>query len=113
MQDKIREILGSLTVGGAPIPGVPVRYRGKAERYITWTITGEEPAIPGDDRCRTSIVSLDVDIFSTAEYSDIMEAVKQVMTAAGWVWVGCGPEMLEEETGIFHRTIEFEIERMT
>lgn len=112
MHDIITAILSELVVSGEQIPVAPIRYRGKALRFVTWQITSEDPEIAADDECIVSVVELDVDIFSVADYSDIMTAVKELFTAAGWVWTGSGPEMYEEDTGLFHRTISFSIERM-
>ena len=112
LHDDIKSILAELIVGGEEIPARPLRYRGDAMRYITWTITSEDPETSADDGCIVSVAELDVDIYSDVDYLDIMEAVISRFTAAGWVWAGSGPEMYEEDTGLYHRTVEFEIERM-
>ena len=113
MHEIIQNILDGLIVDGLPIPSAPLRYRGIARRFVTWTITSEDPQVPADDGCAVSFIELDVDIYSDVDYSDIMDAVIPLFTAAGWVWTDSGPEMFEEDTGLYHRTVSFEKERMT
>lgn len=112
MHEIIETILRELTVNGEAVPVAPIRYRGKSLRFVTWQIILEDPETVADDHCIVSIVEVDVDIFSVDDYSDIMRAVYERFTSAGWVWAGTGPEMYEEETGLYHRTITFSRERM-
>ena len=112
MHEIITNIISQLTVGGEHIPSAPLRFRGQAERFVTWQMTSDSPELSADDECIVSIVDLDVDVYSSAEYLDILDAVKTLFTSAGWVWSGTGPEMYEEDTGLYHRTISFSTERM-
>lgn len=112
MHEIIENILADLIIGAEAIPAAPLRFRGKAPRFVTWTITSEDPEVSADDDCVMSVVEVDVDIYSVAEYVDIMEAVKSRFIAAGWVWTGSSPEMFEESTGLYHRTVSFSKERM-
>lgn len=114
MNEEIKLILGeSITVKGEEIPVAHLRYQGNSKKYVTWTITGEEPALSANDEVLCSICSLDVDIFSEGNYLDIIKAIKQIMKNNDWVWVGDSTEMYEEDTKLYHKTCSFEKERIT
>ena len=113
MNEEIKLILGeSITVKGEEIPVAYLRYQGSSKKYVTWTITGEEPALSANDEVLCSICSLDVDIFSEGNYLDIKKQIKQKMKNNDWVWVEDSEEMYEEDTGLYHQTCTFEKERI-
>lgn len=113
MNEELKLILGeSLIIGEEQIPVAHLRYKGKGERYVTWTITGEEPALSANDEDLCSLVSVDVDIFSDGNYLDIEKQIKKIMKNNDWVWVEDSEEMYEEDTAIYHKTISFEKERI-
>ena len=93
-------------------PVAHMRYKGESRKYVTWTITGESPALSADDEDLCSIVSVDVDIFSEGNYLDIKEEIKRRMKNNDWVWVEDSEEMYEEDTGLYHQTCSFEKERI-
>jgi hypothetical protein len=71
MNEEIKSILGkSLFIGGEEIPIAHLRYKGNSRKYVTWTITGETPALSANDDDLCSICSVDVDIFSKGNYLD-------------------------------------------
>jgi hypothetical protein len=89
-----------------------LRYKGSSKKFVTWTITGETPALTASDEDLCSICSVDVDIFSDGNYLDIEKEIKQKMKNNEWVWVGDSEEMYEEDTGLYHKTCSFEKERI-
>lgn len=114
MNEEIKLILGeSITVKGEEIPVAHLRYQGSSKKYVTWTITGEDPVLSANDEVLYSICSLDVDIFSEGNYLDIIKAIKQKMKNNEWVWTGDSAEMYEEDTKLYHKTCSFEKERIT
>ena len=58
------------------------------------------------------IVSIDIDIYSDGNYLAIQDEIERIMEDNEFVRSGCSPDMYEEDTGLFHKTIEFEKERM-
>jgi hypothetical protein len=113
MNAEIKSILGkSLFIGGEEIPIAHLRYKGNSRKYVTWTITGETPALSANDDDLCSICSVDVDIFSEGNYLDIKKEIKQKMKNNDWVWVEDSEEMYEEDTGLYHQTCSFEKERI-
>ena len=113
MNEEIKLILGeSLIIGGEKIPIAHLKYKGSSRKYVTWTITGEAPALSANDEDLCSICSVDVDIFSEGNYLDIKKQIKQKMKNNDWVWVEDSEEMYEEDTGLYHQTCTFEKERI-
>lgn len=113
MNEELKLILGeNLIINGQDIPIAHLRYKGNSKKYVTWTITGEAPALSANDEDLCSICSLDVDIFSDGNYLDIEKEIKQKMKNNDWVWVEDSEEMYEEDTGLYHKTCSFEKERI-
>ena len=112
MNEELKRILGdSLTIGTKIVPVAHHRYKGNSSTFVTWVITGESPALTGDDVCLYSIVEVDIDIFSNGNYKEIVGYIKNLMLENDWVWSGDSPEMYEEDTELYHLTCSFEKER--
>lgn len=113
MNEELKLIFGEkLVIGGNEIPVAHLRYKGSSKIFVTWTITGEAPALSANDEDLCSICSVDVDIFSDGNYLDIEKQIKQKMKNNDWVWVEDSEEMYEEDTGLYHKTCSFEKERI-
>lgn len=113
MNEELKLILGeNLIIANEKIPIAHLRYKGNSKKFVTWTITGETPALSANDEDLCSICSVDVDIFSDSNYLDIERQIKQKMKNNDWVWVEDGEEMYEEDTGLYHKTCSFEKERI-
>lgn len=111
MNEELKLIFGEY-IGDEQIPVAHLRYKGNSRKFVTWTITGEAPALSANDEDLCSIVSVDVDIFSDGNYLDIEKEIKQKMKNNDWVWVEDSGEMYEEDTGLYHKTCSFEKERI-
>ena len=112
MNEELKLILGeNLIIGDEQIPVAHLRYKGKSKKFVTWTITGEIPALSANDEDLCSICSLDVDIFSDGNYLDIVREIKRKMKNNDWVWVEDSEEMYEDDTELYHKTCSFEKER--
>ena len=111
MNEEIKSILGE-RIGADNAPVAHLRYKGNSRKYVTWTITGETPALSANDEDLCSICSVDVDIFSEGNYLDIKKEIKRRMKNNDWVWVEDSEEMYEEDTGLYHQTCSFEKERI-
>ena len=112
MNEELKSILGdAVTVGEVSVPAAHLRYKGKETTFVTWTITGEKPALSADDSPLCSVVAVDVDVFSKGNYLALAAEIKRLMLEHDWVWVGDSPEMYEEDTGLYHKTISFKKER--
>lgn len=112
MNEELKSILGdAVTVGEVSVPVAHLRYKGKETTYVTWTITGENPALSADDSPLYSVVAVDVDVYSKGNYLALAAEIKRLMLEHDWVWVGDSPEQYEEDTELYHKTISFEKER--
>ena len=112
MNEEIKSILGvAVTEGKKSVPVAHLRYKGKETTYVTWTITGESPALSADNSPLYSVVAVDVDVFSKGNYLALAAEIKRLMLEHDWVWTGDSPEMYEEDTELYHKTISFEKER--
>ena len=113
MNEELKLILGeNLNISGNDIPVAHLRYKGSSKTFVTWTITGETPALTANDEDLCSICSVDVDIFSDGNYLDIVKEIKRIMKNNDWVWVEDSTEMYEEDTKLYHKTCSFEKERI-
>lgn len=113
MNEELKLILGEhFNIGDKEIPVAHLKYKGSSKTYVTWTITGETPALIANDEVLCSICSVDVDIFSNGNYLDIEKEIKQKMKNNDWVWVEDSEEMYEEDTKLYHKTCSFEKERI-
>ena len=112
MNEELKSIFGdAVTVGEVSVPAAHLRYKGSETTYVTWTITGEEPALSAENTPLYSVVAVDVDAFSKGNYLDLVTEIKRLMLEHDWVWTGDSPEMYEEDTELYHKTISFEKER--
>ena len=112
MNEELKSIFGeAVAVGGMSVPAAHLRYKGNETTFVTWTITGDAPALSADNSPLYSVVTVDVDVFSKGNYLDLATEVKRLMLEHDWVWTGDSPEMYEEDTELYHKTISFEKER--
>lgn len=112
MNEELKIIFNDFKVKNVSVPVEHLRYIGNSKTYITWTLLEESPALCGNDEVLFSVCSVDIDIYSDSNYLDIMNEVKKIMKKNEWLWVEDSEEMYEEDTGLYHKTITFEKERM-
>ena len=65
----------------------------------------------GDDEPIYSTVTVDIDVYDEGNYLSVIKAIKKLMKENEWLWVEDSPEMYEEDTGLYHKTITFMKER--
>lgn len=112
MNEELKSIFGeAITVGGKSVPTAHIKYKGKETTYVVWTITGNAPALSGDDEQLYGITTVDVDIYSKGNYLKVLMEVLRLMKTNEWIWVEDSPEMYEDDTGLYHITATFEKER--
>lgn len=112
MNAEIKRILGeNISIGNTSVPVAHLRYKGTSKTFVTWSILGEKPSLSADDEQIFSVVSVDIDVFSNGNYSKLITEIKRRMKENGWLWLEDSPEMYEDDTGLYHRTITFEKER--
>lgn len=112
MNEELKRIFGeAIAVGGKTIPTARIKYKGKETTYVVWTITGNAPALSGNDEQLYSIGTVDVDIYSKGNYLSVLNEVKRLMKINEWVWTEDSQEMYEDDTDLYHITASFKKER--
>lgn len=111
MNNEIEKILDKFEIDNKKIPFGFLRYRGKSKTFITYMETENNPALNGDDTPIYSASLFDFDIYSNSNYLAIVSGLKEIMLENGFIWVGDSPDMYEEDTGFYHKTITFAKER--
>lgn len=112
MNSLIEKIFANFIVDDVLIPIGFITYKGKSEAYITYQSIMNVPSFNLDNEVVASVEHFDIDIYSKGNYLKIMESVKTIMKNNGFTWIEDSSDMYEEDTGYYHKTIEFAIERM-
>ena len=114
MNSLIEKIFADFKVDNKSISVSFLRYEGKDTTYITYQQINIDGALSGDDEIIGYIDYYDIDIYSKGNYFKIVEEVKKNMKANGFVWQPSksSEDMYEEDTGYYHKTLCFAIERM-
>ncbi len=108
----LKTIFTDFTVDEEIIPVEYIKYKGNSKTYVTYTFTDDDPTLFGEDKEIGSVISIDIDIYSDRNYLAIQQRIEEIMEDNDFIRTGCSPDMFEEDTGLFHKTIEFEKERM-
>ena len=112
MNEEIVSIFKDFKVNDKSIPVHHLRYKGNEKTFIVWSIISEEPILSGYDEDLYSVIGVDIHIYSDGNYLDIIKEIKKLMKNNGWLWGEDSPEMYEEDTELYHKTITFQKERM-
>jgi hypothetical protein len=75
----LKTIFEDFTVDGEAIPVEYLKYKGSSKTYVTYTFTGDDPSLFGEDKEIGSIISVDVDIFSDKNFIAIQERIEELM----------------------------------
>ncbi len=108
----MKTIFTNFAVGGVNIPVDFITYKGNSRTYVTYAFTEDDPTLFGDDKELGSVAYVDVDIFSDSNYLAIETKIKEIMETNNFIRTGSSPDMYEEDTGLYHKTLGFSKERM-
>lgn len=113
MNRVIQNIFKDFNVNGVDIPVSFLRYNGNSETYITYMESDKDNSFSGDDNIVGYVVYYDFDIYSKSNYLEIMEQLKELLKANGWTWQPSrdSSDLYEDDTGYFHKTLCFAIEK--
>ena len=114
MNNLIETIFADFKVNNKSIPVSFLKYDGKKETYITYQNIDNDGVFSGDDEIIGYIDYYDFDIYSKGNYFKIVKEVKKIMKENGFMWqpsMSSG-DMYEDDTGYYHKTLCFAIERM-
>jgi len=113
MNSLIETIFTDFQVNGQNIPVSFLRYTGKSTTYITYQLTDMDNSFSGDDELLGYIDYYDFDIYSKGNYFPIVESVKKILKQNGFMFQPSrsSGDLYEPDTGYFHKTLCFAIER--
>lgn len=113
MNEIIQAAFDGFTVDNFEIPVKYLYYMGHGEPYVTYTPTSNGEVFSADDQIQNYVTYYDFDIYSKGNYYAIAEAIKTIMQSLNFSYVPSqdSAEMYETDTGYYHKTICFAIER--
>lgn len=111
MNSEIEKIFNKFIVDDISIPIGFVKYKGKSKTYMTYHEIDNEPELCSDDVSLYSADTYDIDIYTNGNFLNIVKEVKKKMLESDWTWIEDSPDMYEEDTGLYHKTITFAKER--
>lgn len=113
MNELIQSIFNNFIVDGVPVPVAFLRYKGKSTTYVTYMETDINNSYAGDNEILGYVSYYDFDIYSKGNYFNIVKSIKNLMKENGFVWQPSrtSQDMYEDDTGYYHKTLCFAIER--
>lgn len=113
MNELIQSIFNNFIVDGVPVPVAFLRYKGKSTTYVTYMETDINNSYAGDNEILGYVSYYDFDIYSKGNYFNIVESIKNLMKENSFVWQPSrtSQDMYEDDTGYYHKTLCFAIER--
>ncbi len=109
MNELIEEIFKNFTVDKVEIPVSFMFYEGHGEPYITYMNQDADNSFSGDDELLGYVTYYDFDVYSTGNFLNIVESVKEKLKANNFVWQPSrsSQDFFETDTGYFHKTLNF------
>ena len=113
MNELIESIFDGFRVNNVDIPVKFLRYDGNKTTYITYMQVNANDSLSADDKLINYVEYYDFDIYSKGDYTDIIAAVKQKLEENGFRWrpSWSSADLYEDDTGYYHKTLNFAIER--
>lgn len=108
MNELIEQIFSNFIV-----PVSFLRYDGDATAYVTYQQMQIYDTLSGDNDLLNYVDYYDFDIYSKGNYFPIIEGVKNILTDNGFRWdpSRSSGDLYEDDTGYYHKTLCFAIER--
>lgn len=109
MNELIESILGNLYVNGVFIPVSFLYYEDDSNTYIVYSQQDADNSFSGDDDLLGYVDYYDFDVYSKRDPTEIVETLKDILKANGFVWQPSrsSGDMYESETGFYHKTLNF------
>ena len=89
--------------------GVPVQrmqYTGQADTFIVFQLLNGDEAHHSDDETRAEEITYRINVYSRRDYMQLVRSVIQALRAAEFYGISIGPELYEEDTGLYHMPME-------
>ena len=109
MNELIETILANFTVDENVIPVSYMYYEGHGEPYVVYMQQDADNSISGDDELIGYVDYYDFDVYAKGNYHNIVESLKSILKANGFVWQvsRSSQDMYETDTGYYHKTLNF------
>lgn len=109
MNELIEQIFENFTVDGVKIPVSFMFYEGHGEPYITYMNEDADNSFSGDDELLGYVLYYDFDVYSTGNFFNIIESIKEKLKENGFVWQPSrsSQDFFEVDTGYYHKTLNF------
>lgn len=113
MNELIEQLFANFTVDGVAIPVSFLRYEGKRTTYVTYQQTNADDIFSADDELVNYVEFYDFDVYSQGNYTNIVSAIKDILTSNGFRWhpSRSSGDLYEDDTRYYHKTLCFSIER--
>lgn len=113
MNETILDLFKDFEVGGKSIPVAFAYYDGHGEPYVTFMREDDSNSYSADDRIQAWVTYYDFDVYTKSDYIAICDAVRDKLEEAGWTWQPSrsSPDQYETDTGYYHTTLSFAMER--
>ena len=111
MNELIESIFENFTVDQTLIPVSYLFYEGHGEPYVTYMNVDADNSFSGDDELLGYVEFYDFDVYSTGNIFPIIESIKSLLKANGFIFQPsrCSADMYETDTGYYHKTLNFAI----
>ena len=111
--DLIESTLSGLAYQETAVPAAHLKYSGTAKTYIQYCTYLDHDESFADDEPQDGEIYETIDIYSDKRDApmDLLPEVKSRMRAAGFSYLSAGPELHEEDSGMYHLPVDFYFER--
>ena len=109
MNELIESILANFTVEETLIPVSFMYYEGHGEPYIVYMNQDKDKSLSADDDLVGYVDYYDFDVYSKGNFFKIIESLKQILKANGFIWQPSrsSQDYYETDTGYYHKTLNF------
>ena len=85
MNELIESIFQNFTVDGVQIPVSFMFYEGHGEPYVVYMQQDADGSLTADDELQAYVDYYDFDVYSKGNYTKVIEGVKAILKANGFV----------------------------
>ena len=109
MNELIESILANFTVDKQVIPVSFMFYEGHGEPYVIYMQQDADGSLSADDELQGYVDYYDFDVYSKGNYFAIIESLKSILKANGFIWQPSrsSHDFYETDTGYYHKTLNF------
>ncbi|MDR2513746.1 MAG: hypothetical protein LBD02_00875 [Christensenellaceae bacterium] len=107
MAEPTVDSLVKSTLAALGVPVARLRYKGKANTYITFQLVLGRDAAFADDEDIAKEQFYRADIYSKTDYVALVRQAERALKQAGFYGITVNAEAYENDTGFYHVPLEF------